>query len=214
MFPLSCYRGESKSYNWPRPEVRLVWGFTLREPMKVNCTMIELWNELIKKINTTMATPKNKIDTFYTGLRSGGKGWVLATARQKKHAYSCDYNYKICIPNAYAFHWGPKFTIGKLVQYPDTEGDISNAIKEHHIVLDAPKLKDSSILALGHKINAAELTFLSDIPLKYIHSCNDVLTKNIKIFKNYKDIPISEKSSVNKLERKKPMIKKVDMIKL
>jgi hypothetical protein len=176
--------------------------------------MIELWHEVIKKISTTMALPKKRLEAFYTGLRSGGKGWVLATARQKKHAYACDYNYKICIPNAYAFHWGPKLSLGESVNYPDSAGDIFKTIKEHHIVLDAPKIKDSSILAVGHNIDAAELTFLSDIPLKYIHSCNGKLTKDIKIYKKYADIPISEKSSVNKLERKKPMIKNIDMTKL
>jgi hypothetical protein len=165
-FEMVCYRGEKKEW-WRPPEERLIYGMTVYGPWNVDCkNMTELWERLRSEINKSSF---GNVPAFAQYLRAQGRPFAVATARTKDGAYTYDYNYVIKIPNARAFLWGPKLTLGPQVNFSKP----GNGVTADYIVLNANTIAESTVLGFGHKCGTYEVTFVHDVPLRFIDSCND-----------------------------------------
>lgn len=196
-FELVCYRGEKSNW-WSPPEQRLVCGMTLYQPWNLLPgvkTMTDLWEYMVK---TMFETSFGKVDGFAQHLRASGRPYALATARSTTGAYTSDFNYKIVVPGARTFRWrraGGTLKLGAAVDFSKEA-----SVDDHYVVLNADTLAESTILAVGHKCGTYEVTFMHDLPIQYIHSCNGKLISEYAI-KDPKTLDFEDKIALRKYLR-------------
>ncbi len=181
-FLLRCWRAEKKW--WGHPNTRLMKGFTISEPFYAK-DMSALWAKVKLEILTKA---KGNLTGYLNYLKRDYRYFVLASSRDKGQKYNELYNYVIRIKGAHAFPIEKDLSLGAQVDY----GPIGN-IKKDHLILDANSVAKSTILGLGSSDSGLELTFFSDIPLKYIKTCNKKFLNQYKIFKEWDDLSISDK---------------------
>lgn len=184
-FTLVCHRGE-KSEWWPEPKMRLACGgLNVFEPW-AGGTILAIWQKLQQEVRAIAGfSPASKAQAYAQYLRATGRPFALATARTSSGSFSSSYNYMIEIPNARTFLWGNDCTLGRPANYTTTDRRVEirvinqneekiyhDTIKADYIVLNADTIEDSEILAFGHKTGTFEVTFLHDLPLKFIKSVN------------------------------------------
>ena len=192
---MSCFRGEKAQW-WPAPEVRLIWGMTIREPWRCN-SMADRWATLQQDI---MKNAGGSVADYAQYLRAEGRAYALATARSVDGSFSFEYNYEIEIKGARTFYW-KKGGLGK----PPTIGDPANfanagQVDADYIVLNADTIAASTILGFGHKTGTYEVTFFHDMPLAHVVKVNGEPVKDLAL-KKPGDLSFQEKIDLRKLMR-------------
>lgn len=193
-FDLVCYRGEKKQW-WSPPEDRLICGMTLYQPWNllpgIN-SMKDLWEHLRKFMQQNSF---GKVDAFAQYLRAQGRPFAVAAAWTETGSFTSDYNYVIKIPNARTFLWGPKLTLGAPAGYKKPSD-----VTADYIVLNADKIEDSTVLAFGHAAGTFEITFLHDLNINFIESCNGKPVSTMK-FTSTANLSVNDKVKLSKYLR-------------
>jgi len=146
------------------------------------------------KINEPKSANGN-VAAYAQHLRASGHGYAVATARTLDGAYEYDWNYVLKVPNVRTFLWGPGLTLGKEVNFTTIE-----AVDADYIVLNAGSIAESTILAVGHKCGTYEVTFVHDLPIKYVITCNKEPLSKLKI-KDPASLTPMEKPELTKYTR-------------
>lgn len=194
---LTLYRGE-KSQWWPPPQIRLMSGMTLYQPWtpsSINSLWMKLKQEVAKQAGATVG---EKAAAYAQHLRASGHPFALATARTTGGAFSSDYNYVIKVPNAHLFYWGGTKNAPDIGD-PVPPGEQDN-VGADYIVLNAADIGSSTILAFGHKTGTKEVTFVHDLPINFIDSCNNKKPASLNI-KKKTDLTFDEKVKYGKFVR-------------
>jgi hypothetical protein len=191
-FDVTLYRGEKQRW-WPEPKKRLISGMTLWAPWKVKpYAMTDLWEKLRTDIQEQSI---GNVKSYAQYLRATSRNFALATARSTVGSFSSDYNFTLEFKNVRTFYWGPKLSLGKPANFKSTLD-----IDADYIVLNADAVADSTILAFGHKTATGEVTFVHDLPISCVLTCNGKKVDELGILK-LEDLSISEKADLNKLLR-------------
>jgi len=195
-FDMVCYRGEKNNW-WSPPEQRLIYGMTVYQPWNLEAG-INSMNGLWEKLRDHMK--KNgfgKPNAFAQYLRAQGRPFAVATARTESGAYTYEYNYVIKIPNARTFLWGPDLTLGPQVNFAKPDSTIT----ADYVVLNANSIAESTVLAFGHKCGTYEVTFVHDLQIEFVASCNGKPVSELAI-KQESDLSFDDKIKLRRYLRR------------
>jgi hypothetical protein len=194
---LTLYRGE-KSQWWPPPGIRLISGMTIREPWR-HKTPLGLFGQLQQEVAAQLGTSlEKKVALYAQSLRAMGRPFALATAWTDVGSFTSDYNYVIKIPNAYLFYWSG--TAAKPSLGDAAAITLPAQVKQDFIVLNGPTLAASTILGFGHNTGTKEITFLHDLPISFVESCNGKPRAQLEL-KKKTDLSFDDKIKYGKLLR-------------
>jgi hypothetical protein len=157
--------------------------------------MTDLWDHLVKFI---FETSFGKIDGFAQHLRASGRPYALATARTGEGSFTSDYNYKIVVPGARAFRW--RRSGGTLKLGPPVDFSSVTKVDDDYVLLNADTIEKSTILAFGHDCGTYEVTFMHDLPIQFVHSCNGKLIREYNIM-DPKKLSFNDKINLRKYLR-------------
>lgn len=146
--------------------------------------MAARWNKLRDEIRVRDGDRDGTVPGYAQYLRATGRPFALATARKKGGAFE-GYSYILEIPNARTFYWGDDLTLGppadflkaeKIMKEENVSGKVSitmhDSVDADYIVLNADTIEASTILGFGHKTATYEVTFLHDMPITNVISCD------------------------------------------
>ncbi|MFY1634527.1 hypothetical protein ACN27F_14825 [Solwaraspora sp. WMMB335] len=199
-----CHRGEDPD-NWYPPEVRLIYGLTVRQPWpgvrpsdKFDVTKI--WAELQKDIKQR---GHENVNMYTQTLRQAGQPVALAFSREYDKAYSHKGNvYSVSIPGARTFRFAES-TRNKCVPALGKEVDWVTdhaAIDDHYLVLNADSIAGSTVLGLGHRSSGLEVTFFTDLPRQWVTQVNKEPASDIEVT-DLNKLDIDTRIKVQKLGR-------------
>ena len=194
-FTLVCYRGE-KSEWWPEPRMRLAGGMRVFEPWPNKGDGIQdIWDQLVKEVRKQPGfNAASKAAAYAQYLRATGRPFALASARTTGGAFE-GYSYVIEIEGARTFRWGKDCTLGPPANFTNTnkttytkmvnqnrEVWTQDTIDADYIVLNADSIAESTILGFGQKTGTYEVTFLHDLPLRFVKTVNGVAPAALGIY--------------------------------